>query len=284
MPFSPADIISGFVVPATFAVLVASMWRRRITAESGRQLGTILAFISGFHAGYWLLGLGPVRPEAHWQWLPWLLCLTLFAGLPPFSGRSAMSARLGLTVFIAALSGWLLVPAWEHLEPSRTIHLAAFGAAVLFSATALQPLTIRVPPVWVMASLTGSLAAGAVILALAGSLRFAQMAGCGVAALLGMIAAARLDKGRISTDALVLPYTLLVTALMMIGRVNSFSDVPLVSYLLVTFAPLSLWLATNDRIAATGVRRCFILSLPLVLCGVAVGFALAGELTSEKTW
>lgn len=278
------DVMYGVVVPAIAAIIVARLWRRCVTAESGRPLGTILPFVVGFHAGYWLLGLGPVWPESHWQWLPWLLLLTLPAGLSPLTGRFAWIAQLGTTVVIAAVSGWLLVPAWEHLEPSRIVHLMVFAADVVIVATALQPLTTRIPPLWLTANLTGVLAAGAAILVLSGNLRFSQMAGCGAAALLGIMIAAKLGKNRVKTDGLVLPFTLLATGLMLIGRVNSFSDVPLISYVLVPVAPLSLWLASNDHIAGTGVRRWFALSLPLVVCGVAVGMAVVSEFASADSW
>jgi hypothetical protein len=263
-------------VPAIVAVVVAWLWRRG-TSEGWQPLGLPLAFIVGFHAGYWLLGLGPARPESHWQWLPWLLLLTLPVGVRPLSNRSAIGARVGLTIVVAAVSGWLLVPTWEHLEPSRIVHLAVLTTAVVLVATALQPLTTRIPSPWLLVNLTGVLAAGAAVLGLSGNLRFGQIAGCGVAALTGLTIAARFSKGRINADGLVLPFTLLVTALMLIGRVHSFSEVPLVSYLLPPVAPLSLWLATNDRIARAGVRRWLVLLLPLVVCGVAVGVAVASE-------
>ena len=280
IPVTIGDVFYGILAPAAVAAIAVWLWRHA-TSERWRPLALPLAFVVGFHAGYWLLRLGPARPESHWQWLPWLLLLALPAGAPPLRKRSTFAA---LTIGIAAVSGWLLVPTWEHLDPSRNTHLMVFVAAFVLVVAALQPLTTRVPGLWLLANLIGVLAAGAAVLGLSGSLRFAQIAGCGVAALTGLTIAARFLGGRICSEGLVLPFALLVTGLMLIGRVNSFSDVPLMSYVLPPLAPLSLWLATSDRVAGTGWRRWLVLMLPLVVCGTAVGLAAANELANQDSW
>src|SRR5690606_22524823 len=114
------------------------------------------------------------------------------------------------------------------------------------------------------------------ILAAAGSLRFAQIAGCGAAALAGMALVAYFNRAKRTADGIALPFAVFAAGMMLIGRVNSFSDVPLISYLLPPVAPLALWLTMavpTARTAAT--RRWLLLSIPIVLCLLAVGLAAA---------
>jgi hypothetical protein len=125
-----------------------------------------------------------------------------------------------------------------------------------------------------------------VVLGLAGSLRFAQMAGCGAAALGGMAAASWIVRAaRPLVSGVALPAALLVTGAMLIGRTNSFSDVPLVSYLLIPLATAALWLAaTPSAVAARGWRRGARLVVPVVVATAGAILALAMEGAGGEEW
>ena len=173
----------------------------------------------------------------------------------------------------------MLVPTWEDLEPARWIQLFCFALYVVGWVAIMQPVERRSAGPLLPAVLSVTLAAAAVILALAGSLRFAQIALAGAASLLGIFLVSCRDRqpGRLSGIGLV--FSILVIGSLLVGRVNSFSDVPLVSYLLVPLAPLGLWLTEAKPLArfpswqralAGGV-------VALAILGAAISMAILAE-------
>ena len=66
---------------------------------------------------------------------------------------------------------------------------------------------------------------------------------------------------------------------LLIGRVNSFSEVPLAGYVLIPASPLLLWgcvhgpLARPAGIQGVAIRTC----LPLLMCGLALVLAAMAE-------
>jgi hypothetical protein len=282
MPFGIADVVYGFVAPAAIACVLLLVFRRRFAGRSAQAFVTTTAFVIGFQAGYWLLSwrlaLAPLRPSAHWHWLPEAVALTWVAAATGLvkSGRFRIWP---VTVLLASVaSAWVVVPDWATLEPSRAVHIVMFVAIVLPTTFLLEPLTGRYATPAFPAVLTGVFLSGAIVLVLSGSLRFAQMAGCGVAALLGLTVAVWLSKREQPLEGIAFPVTLVLSALMLIGRVNSFSEVPMISYVLLPLAPLTLWVeAKTRRPDDSRWRRSLLLSLPLLVCGVAVVLAALPE-------
>lgn len=274
MPFSLADFLYGGLIPAAVA---AALWRllsRRPGASNLQRFATAAAFVAAVHAGYWLLALGKPAPASHWEWLPWALVLSLAAAVPAASGQRGRLLTSVLLLIVAVAASWLLVPDWEHLEPSWTAHLGALTVGIVVIAAGLAPLARRTPAAKVFVLLAVVLVCESVILALAGSLRFAQIAGCGAAALAGMSLAAFFDRMGRTAEGIALPFALLAAGMMLIGRVNSFSEVPLISYLLPPLSPLALWPMAAGPLARTTARRRWLPALlPVVLCLLAVGLA-----------
>lgn len=274
MPFSLADVVYGGIVPV---IVAAALWRlsaRRLTTEGLRRGATAGAFVAGVHGGYWLLELGDPVPGSHWEWLPWALLLSVVGAVPPAAGSRGRLLSHVLMLSVAVAASGALVPGWEHLEPSRWIHILALSAVIVLVAAGLEPLTRRMSAAPLLLVLGLVLVCEAAILALSGSLRFAQIAGCGAAALMGLSLAAWFDRTGRPSAGIALPFAVLAAGMMHIGKVNSFSDVPLISYLLPPLAPLALWAVILDcGPRSTGPRRLLLLSLPVLLSLVALGIA-----------
>jgi hypothetical protein len=128
--------------------------------------------------------------------------------------------------------------------------------------------------------------AAAVVLALSGSLRFAQIALAMAAALFGIVivAAVRRDESQLTGIALL--FSVASVGCLLIGRVNSFSNVPLASYLMIPAAPLFAWCGCIAPLARySGVKRMLaIVTVPLAILAAAVLIAAVTELGAEAAY
>ena len=122
---------------------------------------------------------------------------------------------------------------------------------------------------------------GAALLATSGSLRFAQVLGAGAGALCGMAAAAWLGaRARpLALAGISLSFTVLLAGMMLVGRVNSFSSVPLASYVLIPVAPLFLWISFAGPLShLQGMKRATVqFALALTPCAAALVLAALAE-------
>jgi hypothetical protein len=173
----------------------------------------------------------------------------------------------------AVAAAWVLVPTWDDLEPSRTVYLVVTVIYVTGLTGLLEPLARRFQGPLLPAMLWATMTTAAVVLALSGSLRFAQIALAGAAALFGIMLVACFRRNANMLTGVSSIFSVMAIGSLLIGQVNSFSEVPLSSYVLVPLAPLLLWFCTTGPLSRLeGVKRSFAYaSLPI---GVLVGAVL----------
>lgn len=278
MPFSATDLLYGFVTPAAVAG-VALFLLRLIPADVAQRSAATVALVGGCWAGYWLLSLGPWQPETHWHWLPWAVLMALATG-PVSCARGVSSVeQVALCVLVSTVAAWSLVPTWPSLDPPRLAQAGALAGYAVILASLLGPLTKRFKGPFLPAVLAVTLLAAAIVLALSGSLRFAQIAGAGAGAMFGIGIAAQLDKKADSLRGAAMAFTLLTAGALYVGQVNSFSNVPLASFALVPLAPLALWPCTLGSLARqTGWRRWLShAGLPAIVIALGLGLAAYAE-------
>lgn len=278
MPFTLADLAYGFAAPAGAAAVVFVLVRRLWPGDGLRFAGSV-ALAAGFWTGYWLLQLGALIPGSHWEWIGYAALLSLTVGPTACAAGVSSLERTLPYVLISLFSAVLLAPQWDDLSPSPTVHIVVWTGLAVVVMTLLEPLSARwggsfLAAVYGVVAMTGS-----AVLMLAGSMRFAQILGCAVGALFGLFVVCLLDGRRPRLIGVAATFTILVAGMLLIGRVQSFSDVPLASYILPVIAPATLWLGAVRPIASlTGWGRtaaaCF---TPLLLCVVAVGVAVVAE-------
>jgi len=257
----------GVVLPAAIAAVCGlSLWVRSMTPGVGRLIAAAGVGL-GWLAGIFLLGLAPWLPETAqaWHWLPALAVLAIIAGRMP----EAWPIRLVVAAGLGAAAAFALIPDWESIAPHRRQLQIGLGAAV-FALTLLdRPMRTtggRFATI-LLAMIAG--AAGAV-LEISGNGTFAQMAGVLAAALIGMSFAAHrpgVVAGYLPLVALLLP------SIVMTGYLNSSSQVPIASYVMVAAAPLALALplpAGRKRMLVQG-------GVILLLLVAAVGLAYHAE-------
>jgi hypothetical protein len=278
---STSDLLYGVAAPAAIAALVA--WLIGLCRESGQRHAGAAALAAGTLGGYFLLSLGPLEPESHWHWLPYVLVSAAAVG--PVARGSGVHCveRIPLLALVSAAAMAVLVPTWEGLDPPRWSQVALWGSLAAVSAFLLDAAAARIAGAAVPLALAAASLCGAVVLALSGNLRFAQILGAATGACAGIALVAALRRGANLTTGIALPWTLLTAGAMLVGRVNSFSDVPLASYLLIPVAPTALLLrAVGPMSRWKGLRSWALLAIPLAICGMAVALALIADAGSGE--
>lgn len=286
MPLTFADAAWGFVMPAIVAGIVMLLLRRFLPVDLGDRYPAPVAVTVGFLAGYGLLDVGAWQVGMHWHWLPYAALAAAVVGPVALAGGMRLWERWLLYVLLAIVAGWLLVPDWDDLPFSWSLLVLTTTIYVSLLAALLQPLVSRVPSPLLGTVLSFCLIVIAVILALSGSLRIAQTAGAAAGALVGCTTASVVRSRRGDYAGIALPFALLAVGLMLIGRVNSFSTVPLVSYLLPPLAPLGLWcsaaIGTPRQPGRTGmILAAILVILPLA---IALGLAAAAEMGGAEQY
>jgi hypothetical protein len=279
MPFSAADALYGFALPALAAAVGCFVVRRALGDDLGGRYAAAVAFAGAFVLGYWLVKLGPWMPEAHWHWLPYAVLLAAIAGPVGSATGVRLFERVLLFAAVALVAAWDLAPNWENPELSRKTQIAAWVALVVVVALLLRPLATAVSGGLLSAVCAICCIAAAVVLNCSGSNLFTQLAGAGAGAMTGVAIAAAFDRRTNALDGWPLPFAVFLSGALWIGQSNSFGDVPLASYVLVSLSPLAMWIGVRGPIAQlTGVKRTLALAaLGIALAAVAATLALVAE-------
>ena len=279
MPLSLKDIGFGFVMPMLIAALLQAGLRRFSTGDLGTRYSASIAAAGGFLSGYVSLSLAPLWPTAHWHWVPFAMTLAAVTGPISLARGVTRFERILLALILASIAAWFLVPTWPDLQPDRGRYLCVFAASVVLLIALLEPLAKRFPGPLLPSLLGLSLAAAAGVLLLAGSLRFAQIAGMAVAAFWGCAVAIRLVSRASTFDGAAAFYSVTVTGLLLVGKVNSYAEVPVICYVLLPLAPLMLWTSVRGPLARLqGLSRlaCQVAIVVTPLAGAVIVAIIAG--------
>ncbi len=263
MPFSVRDVLLGLVVPFATTLIATRLAWSWIRSRHLFGIACSLSVMGGFLLGYRLLELGPTIPRLDRDWVPYTTGIALLPAMIPNQRRLWRYLQFVLLICCISLAAWKLVPTWPNLEPSRLIHIViwsvytfALSTGMLFVARTHSVSGSTLPydtedaassapperggPLWV-ATMTTALATAVLLLMLSGSLRFAQTAGAGTAAFAGLITTLWLYRLRAALDSLGLVYSFLICGMMLTGQVNSFSNIPTVSYVMLPLAASGVW-------------------------------------------
>ena len=277
-------IVYGFVIPALVAAAVLLIWQWLVAGDWGKRTGNALALVSGFLAGYALLNLGEWLPNFYWHWLPYVVAMSIVPALITTLGRWGRIVGAFLTLATIGVAIWLLLPTWSKLDELRIVYYVAWTAATFGIAMLLDPLLRRphaekLGAPLLMTILTAAYIFAAVVIFLSGRASFTQFAGAGMAAMGGILLIHAVRKHKEELRDLAVPQTLLLTCLLLISQVDSHSDVPLASYVLVPLAPLALWLIAIKPVSRlTGWKKWLaLLPLPMAILLAATMLAAIME-------
>lgn len=280
MPFSVSDVVLGGLLPIAVTWMIVGLCGR-FRADWN---AVPLAAAAGLIAAVFALQLTPWVPSTHWHWLPAACAAAALVGTIAELPRIRPVVAWVLTIALAAGCGWLLVPARAGLEPSGPAQMVTFALYVIVLSRPLERIGQRLDGPLLPALEWFALSGGAVVLALCGSLRFAQI-GIAAAAVFFALLLISLFRRRIGFMRGTAPlYAVAATGCMLVGRANSFSNVPLASYLLIPLAPLPLCFVSSatDESGTVWRRKALLVGIALAIVGLAVGLAVAAEMGGDE--
>ena len=283
MPFSAKDMILGGLIPAVIVVAVCLLSAKFLAREQSRSIVANWAIAIAFLAGIRLLALSPWKPASHWHWLPYIGIAG--AILSPLLLHTTAVTRCAAAVIAAGAAAYLLVPDWDDLPQSRTVMTTVFSAALVAVWAAIRPLTQRVEKTSLAIVLAGSVLGATLILMLAGSLRFGQIGGSLAAGFLGLTVIQLLNRKPERLPDLSFLFTVLCGGAMLVGQLNSSSDIPFACFLIPPLAPLAIWLGRIGPLQRLDgrLRVAADVLAPAVCVLTAVGIAAATQLMSGST-
>jgi hypothetical protein len=185
MDFAIELFVIGCVVPAVIATIVAGSVLRLRAGRTFSRWALPLAAAVGYAGGYLLLpDWAAIRPQRHWQWLPYLALAAAAIGPIGLDSRQAAWSRSLALTSLAVGAAYLLVPLWPNLIPPRPWSLVLVSVYLSALALAAQSLVPRLTTGSFLALLTLGAATVAGALAI-DVVRYGQLAGMAAAVLFG---------------------------------------------------------------------------------------------------
>ena len=281
-PFTAKDMILGGLIPAAVVVAVCLLSARFLTSNLSRSIAANWAIAIAFFIGVRLLNLSPWKPASHWHWLPYigLEC----ALLSPLLVHGNAIIRCASAVIASGVSAYLLIPVWDDLPRPRIEMISGFATVLVAVWAAIRPLAQHVERRSLAIVFAGSALGMALILTLAGSLRFGQIGGAIAGGFIGFMVAQLVDRNSDRLSDVSFLFTLLCGGAMLVGQLNSTSDVPLVCFLIPPFAPLALCLSRVGPLSKLQgkTRITADILLPALFVVTAIGIAIGTQLLSDS--
>lgn len=272
-------IAQSVLAPAAISMAVTWAILRFVPGDVARHYAAAAGCGIGFFGGFAILETAAIKPTATWHWLPWCGAIALSIGPVGLAEGVRTSERWALHLGLALAAALLLVPGWAALLPVRGWYIAAFAAGIGGLSILLDGLAKRVSGSMLSASLCLTAFCGAMVLAIAVSLRFGQLAGALAATLGGCFLVIRIKKPQSDGPlrGAVPVYAILMGGLILAGFLVPRE--PPLGLVLIPFAPLALWLCEFGPPSRLSGRRSVLvrlaaLSLPLGLASVWIARSL----------
>jgi hypothetical protein len=268
-------ILPGFGIAVSLLAITAAVTR----SENHRAVAATIAFVAAFLVGNGLNGLVPFAEfESGWRSLVWAMTFAALAELLiGIFFRGAASLRSTLIVSVMLIIPIVWVTPWGLIGTKPWIPALMFLAAIL-NQISLRRLVDRLDghfvPLIVAIVWGGSATA---VMVLSHSARFADLSillSCSLAGL-GVVAALVQQKLRwiFAGPAVFIP------GLMLSAALNTYSDIPLASFILVAISPAILvflrWKKLADWFETHPKSLVFVSLIPGF---IAVGLAARAEM------
>ncbi len=268
-------VLPGFVVGAGLLAGVCAATR----SATVRLMGGALALAGGLALGNFTRGLLPWWSlETGWPSLFPATLVAISGGVFAALALSRCGSRWRMALRLITMAGcaWWLTP----VSPVSS-RIGVF--VLLFAASALNWEAFRytssrsLGPAALLALAIPWGGAAATVLIHAASARFFDMTVLLTATLagIGLIAAVR----KLDVTAVFVGPAVFLPALMLGGAVNTFSEVPIASFILIGLAPCALWSLSLPPMRRWSGRALAVAAVVAVLvpCAVAVALAMRAE-------
>jgi hypothetical protein len=266
----------GFVLPGLISLICLTLATR---SDRRRPRALLGAFVFGAIPlwAYWL-DLGPLWPAENWQWLVWLALLSCLLNT---MATNNWTLWISYTLFVI-LAAWRLVPDVERLADERWYWLVIVPIVLLVSLASTILLSHRfIGSALPFYYLLATLAAAALIFS-ASLGKSAQLTGILAGVMAGCWLASYCSPTRALFSTLAPGWAVLYPGLLIEARLYSYSEVPLVSYVLLLCAPLTIWLTAIPPLRKMKPVWRTALTLLLLLAPIAIGLYWAGQVAIEE--
>ena len=265
----------GFVLPGLISLICLAIATRSHRRRPRALLGALVIGAIPFW-GYWL-EFGPLWPAENWQWLVWLALLSCL-----INAIAGSQWILWISyIFFVVLAAWLLVPDNERHADDRWYWLVVVPIVLIVSLDSTILLSHRfVGPVLPFYYLLATLAVATLIFS-ANLAKMAQLTGILAGVMAGCWLASFCFPTRSLFSALAPGWAVLYPGLLIEAWLYGYSDVPLFSYILLLFAPLTIWLTALPLVRKMKSTWRTALGLLLLLGAIAVGLYWAGQAAIE---
>jgi hypothetical protein len=237
---SPLEILALAIAFALSGAIAWAGWRW--LPECRRGVVSLLAVAVAYAAGYLLLAYeDAIPPVRHFHWPPYLALgaavVARFASAP----RCPTAVRWLLYSLAALACAYFLTPTWPALWPPRPICIALLAGYILAVTLAIEPLLRRLDAMTMLAAMTVSLGALAILILAAVSLVYGIFALVAAAAFAGFSAVAWRKADQASLAGLALLYAVLACGWAFIACIEPRPALP--GLLIAPLAPAALWIA-----------------------------------------
>ena len=243
--------------------------------HENRLVGLTPAVAAGFVAGYLVLPWTSWWPEDTWQRVAYLAVAAALVAVACHALRAPVRYRLILQLAVSTLAAWLLVPTWEEMLPRWYLWCAVMATCIFLTWMVWASLGTRWPLAGQLLLLIVTFATAGPVLMLSGNLKFAELT-----MLLGASAVASVVVAGVRgvTGGLVACAPILAVALpglLLNGYFYSFSDIPLLSYLLILAAPAACLLVEVLRVSGLQPKWSLAVRLAVALLLPAAALLMA---------
>lgn len=269
------NLLVGLVAPAAIAWAAVWLLRRTLPAKTDDRGLLASAAAAAVFIGYVLLpDWAALKPERHWQWLPYVgVAAAAVSALAPTS-RGLWALRWALLAAAALIAAWKLVPDWASLYPPRPISIVLVAAGMVALAAALEALPDRLCRPTLVALLAATAGGVMVALAVSVSLKFGQLAGLTASAIVGCaIACLRREAGPAVVRGLAPVAALLLVGVAYAGCIEP--DPPVIPLLFIPAAPLALWLCAAGPLSRLQGRPSIAAQVAVVAVPLLVAVIIA---------
>lgn len=267
---SPSEILALAIAFAFSGAIAWAGWRR--LPECRRGVVSLLAVAVAYAAGFVLLAYDDaIPPTRHFHWPPYLALGAAVVARFATAPRCPTALRWSLVAAAALGCAYFLTPTWPALWPPRPICMALLAGYILAITLAIEPLLRRIDPKTMLAAMTVSFGALAVLILAAVSLVYGIFALLAAAAFAGFSAVAWRKVDQASLAGLALLYAVLACGWAFIGCIEPRPALP--GLLIAPLAPAALWIAEFGPLARFDKNRQ-VLGRAAILVGVLASAAL----------
>lgn len=285
------------VIAPAMVALVLLLLPRRNAGEAGTStrplldwrgpIALALAYVTSHLLAEGWVGFPPRNAL---NWLTVMIAVAGIVGVVDGAWQRPKWGTLPLRIALVGAMLWFVLQSpiqWTWTETSQDVMwLSAFGVGTLVILCALNTGRVGATSRTFVVMMGIVLALTAVSLALTGSVRLAQRAGAGAAALGGILLAGVLPGGSVRTvgRGIATVFVIMLVGLVLNGYYTS--ELPAAAAILLACAPATLLIARlwpRQDASSTDRRRSWMMATASVLgatimAGIATGFAVADHL------